>query len=306
MMIITTESDLVSDRAVPAQFRDVRRQLIEQRGKGGDSDECSWLLGSIAKQLGKDELSQSDLSKSLEHLGIDSLGRLQLWHSFKKHFPNSRLTQLSSSVPVGSLVGAPTNKSPITRSKQRWLALHGFRTNPLIMEHQVAEVMKMLLGENVDVMYAQAPHVARGPCPQGVQDGFEWWYKNGELSYETGWIGDDGLDESLKSLRDLCKREKFDGVVGFSQGGGMAHALICEEIANRAILFSPVAPMQSAWRDRKYKPDAKVVVIRDPNDTSMDGFNTEGMRCFNHTFGHTVPKPNEIANMNELKAIINQ
>ncbi|KAG8888960.1 hypothetical protein FRB98_006358 [Tulasnella sp. 332] len=40
------------------------------------------------------------------------------------------------------------------------------------------------------------------------------------------WDSYHGLRETIVSLRDLCKREKFDGVIGFSQGAALG-SLIC-------------------------------------------------------------------------------
>jgi len=156
MVLITTESELAGPRAVPRVFRKIRQTIIENRmvNTHADGGESAWLLNAIAKQLGKESLTLGEMDKSIEHLGIDSLGRLQLWHSFKKHFPNSRLTQLSANMSVKILIGADVPEQTVAGGGQRWLAIHGFRTNPLIMEHQVGEFLRKLVGNNVFVIYA--------------------------------------------------------------------------------------------------------------------------------------------------------
>jgi len=194
-LLIASESDLMGSEPVPSQLLNVRRKLIQERlaGVHADMGESAWLIQTVGEMLGKSELSSNEMDASLEHLGIDSLGRLQLWHSFKRKFPNSKMSQISSTLPLKMLVGAQDEegiaKEEQIRKKTTWLALHGFRTNPLIMEHQIGLFMNEMFGENVHVVYAQAPHAARGPCPQGIQDGFEWWYTEQDESYDEGWKG---------------------------------------------------------------------------------------------------------------------
>lgn len=47
---------------------------------------------------------------------------------------------------------------------------------------------------------------------------------------DDDWTHFDGLQESISFFRELLEREKFDGVIGFSQGGTMATILtaLCE------------------------------------------------------------------------------
>ena len=305
-LIVGTDDDFIGHEPVPVEFGHIREALIQDRLKNAQVGvgESAWLSQTVAEMLGKETLSGQEMDATLEHLGIDSLGRLQLWHSFKRKFPNSRMSQISPNVPLRMIVGHVDTEE--TRTAQTWLALHGFRTNPLIMEHQVGSVLKDLVnGGAVDVVYAQAPHAARGPCPQGIQDGFEWWYTDGSQSYEDGWRGSLGVDESLEYLRKLCADKKFDGVVGFSQGAGMAHALLTEGVVTRGILFSPVSPLINQWPiHANVSNQNSVIIIRDPNDDTTIAYAIDGAGVFDHSQGHVVPDTSDINDVDIIRSIL--
>ena len=166
------------------------------------------------------------------------------------------------------------------------------------MEHQLNGFMKEVFGETVRVIYAQAPHAARGPCPQGIQDGFEWWYASDKESYDDGWRGSQGLEESLGVLRKMLADQKFDGVVGFSQGGGMAHALLSEGLVSRGLLFSPVGPTVPVWpMHTKEDSLSNVIMIRDPSDVTTAGYAVDGAEVFEHSKGHVIPNPSTLVDL---------
>ena len=60
-----------------------------------------------------------------------------------------------------------------------------------------------------------------------------------------GWLGDLGLEESKEYLLEKLHADgPYDGVIGFSQGGGMAHFLLGEGLVKKGILLSPVCPQR--------------------------------------------------------------
>jgi hypothetical protein len=126
--------------------------------------------------------------------------------------------------------------------KPKWIALHNFRSSP----ENFRAILKPLIDElgDVEVEFVPAPHPARGP---GFYpgEGFEWWYSPTYKSAMMGWLGDLGLEESKEYLLEKLHADgPYDGVIGFSQGGGMAHFLLGEGLVKKGILLSPVCPQR--------------------------------------------------------------
>ena len=282
-LILVNESWLMGRDAVPSAFRGVRKQLLAA-WEEGDKDEQSWVENAVAKLLAKPFLSPKDLELSLEELGIDSLGRLQLWHNFRRQFPHSKSSHMSSTISLGRIFGTRT-----VTNGDKWLALHGFRTNPAVIEHQLGALIAKLLPD-AQFVYPAAPHEAKGPCPIEGQ-GFEWWSSDKQgTAYETGWIGSNGLGESLEVMRNLCEKHSFAGVIGFSQGAGIAHELVASGKIPKGILFSPVAPVRDSWPiDIAIDCSKSVVIVQDNNDSSVQSYPKTGLTVIQHQEGHNIP-----------------
>ena len=281
-LYIKPELTIIGPNPAGPELQSLRKLLLAKIQTSSDvrQSESSWLKEAIAKLLGKESV---DLSGSLEQLGIDSLGRLQLWHAFRRQFPNSRMAQLSANQPLSVVLGEERTSR---EEKPKWLAIHGFRTNPSVIEHQLGEFVPAFIGD-VELVCPQAPHPARGPCPHGGE-GFEWWSAIEDSSYEGGWIGDIGLDDSMKLVEEICRKTEFDGVIAFSQGAGLAHALLVEGLVKKGILFSPVAPKGRVWPP-KTVGSFRAVVIRDMADGSVDGYPTCDLTVITHNAGHSIP-----------------
>ena len=184
-----------------------------------------------------------------------------------------------------------TGQSPTEHSavREKWIALHSFRSDPDTFKEQLSELVTKL--GDMDVVYVQAPHAHRGPCPFG-DSGFEWWSAPEDVSYMGGWIGKEGVQESIKYLESKVREEgPFAGVIGFSQGGGMAIDLLATGLVQKGILFSPVVPLGIDWPltgtgVTKYN----AVVFRDEVDPSFVGVPTEGMVQVLHSEQHAVPR----------------
>ena len=171
--------------------------------------------------------------------------------------------------------------------RMRWLALHNFRSNPEVFSSMLKELIDKL--GDIDVDYVQAPHPARGP---GLYpgEGFEWWYSPTYKSAMMGWLGDLGLEESMKYLRNKIEVDgPYDGIFGFSQGGGMAHFLLAEGLVKQGILFSPVVPLGRDWPPSK-ATDFRALVLLDPADFTGEAYPLQGMKVIEHNENHTIPK----------------
>ena len=289
-IVVLPESALLGSEPVEPTLRHIRSELLSSLAVTGDvkQTESSWLKDAIAKVIGTQKIGEKELDLSMEQLGIDSLGRLQLWHAFRRQFPHSRLaSQFAANLPLRSVLHISPVSEPVHERKQRWLALHGFRTSASFFEHQLSGLAEMF--SDMDIEYIDAPHVARGPCPYD-SEGFEWWWGQQDTSYENGWVGDGGLDESIEFIeRKVQETGPYAGVIGFSQGGGMALHLVASGLVDRAILFSPVVPSGRDWPSKIHETGYKAIVIRDMNDHSVDGFPTDGMAVITHSEMHVIP-----------------
>jgi predicted esterase len=289
-LVVVSPAKLVGEDPVPRAFREIRNNALSTLSGAGNvkGSESAWIQTTIASMIGKPKLGDIELSSSLEQLGIDSLGRLQLWHAFKRQFPHSRLNQFGSTVSLSHIFCKDHSAEKYIKPTRKWLAIHGFRTSPDVLQHQLAELIDMFLSD-AKVDFVQAPHAARGPCPHGGE-GFEWWSAVEDDSYEGGWIGDVGLDESIEILRQrIASTGPYDGVIGFSQGAGMAHHLAALGLVAKAILISPVAPTGRSWPASSHDSSVSVIVLRDPSDKSVDGYPIDGIDLVLHSQGHAIP-----------------
>jgi len=166
------------------------------------------------------------------------------------------------------------------------LCLHGFRSNKESMQLLLAPYASAL--GSFDWVFINAPRRASGPPAPRIQmeDSYEWWGEQGG-SYETGWMAPhyDGFEETLA----LAKSVNPVGVIGFSQGGGIAALLDCAWLA----LFSAVLPPKV---DRRETPsfhvwDPEEEYVSQCKDMSGYFLNKE---VHEHREGHIVPNKQEI------------
>jgi predicted esterase len=96
---------------------------------------------------------------------------------------------------------------------RKLLLLHGSRQTGQLLLSRIDKLRKKLLGVGVQLVAPDAPF----PHPED-KSLRQWW---------TSRTGDhcDGLDESLQMLKELWQSERFEGVMGFSQGARMAHLM---------------------------------------------------------------------------------
>ncbi|KAF7325242.1 FSH1 domain-containing protein [Mycena kentingensis (nom. inval.)] len=93
-------------------------------------------------------------------------------------------------------------------AKTTVLALHGFSQNAAVFSKRLGALRKQC-GKTVEFVFLDAPMVLQ---PVDLV-GSAWKEDNSEAV---------GLPQSIRVLRDVLKERRFDGVLGFSQGAGMA------------------------------------------------------------------------------------
>ncbi len=119
-------------------------------------------------------------------------------------------------------------------NKLRTLCLHSFRTSAAFLELQLGSFSNVgrLLSEHCEFVYLSAPNRAAQAVEESMPESmrrlspppyYEWWNARDEAD---GTVVYDHLDASLQHVSDFIRREgPFDGVLGFSQGGSLAHLL---------------------------------------------------------------------------------
>jgi hypothetical protein len=175
------------------------------------------------------------------------------------------------------------------------------------------------------VDFPDAPLTAMGPGEEGLKDLyisiisltgdssdesinmplFEWWRSGvANEGYDTAWIGHHGLAESFQWLQARVKREEYAGVIGMSQGAGMAYLLTLTGAVPRGLLFSPVGPDNCKAFAKTLIDSAGVslhspplLVVWDPSDTPSEEFIQDVIKQgpmqveeVHHDGGHIVPQ----------------
>ncbi|KAK7460837.1 Family of serine hydrolases 3 [Stygiomarasmius scandens] len=116
-------------------------------------------------------------------------------------------------------------------STRRVLVLHGFTQNANIFSNRLGALRKQAKG--VEMVFLDAPHIleladvpgdfyAIGGPPRSTDPASTpraWWRWN------TDSLKAIGLQDTLAYLRDRLSAERFDGVMGFSQGAALAALL---------------------------------------------------------------------------------
>ena len=151
-----------------------------------------------------------------------------------------RLMQGGAPAPTKSAETSGTGR-PV-----RVLCLHGFRSNRRVMSTQVTHFFRAFSSQELQVTMLEATRDAAGSAEDGLEEAFEGpfyeWFgmvrSNGDASPFTlaelnalesfEGMTVDGLEESLTRIaRELQDAElagrPYDGLLGFSQGGYMAH-----------------------------------------------------------------------------------
>ncbi|KZT69633.1 FSH1-domain-containing protein [Daedalea quercina L-15889] len=125
---------------------------------------------------------------------------------------------------------------------RRILMLHGYAQSGTIFSKRMGAFRKTC-GKEFDLVFVDAPHVLTpvdmaaltSQSPESSLDNLGaaeaatetdpalaprgWWRVNAERTLTNG------LEDSLATLRDVLAKDRYDGVLGFSQGAAMAAIL---------------------------------------------------------------------------------
>ena len=291
------------------------------------------LLQHSLDELGFDSLSCLQLSHKLQQAFPDKSSFQIPGHVvIKEIFDSGAVIEGNNHIQTTNVL---TSRTDVHDSKPRkWLALHGFRMNRQIfrfqLENIINEVDSMLSdGDKLftigSVDFPDAPLTAMGPGEEGLKDLyisiisstgdssdesinmplFEWWRSGvANEGYDTAWIGHHGLAESFQWLQARVKREEYAGVIGMSQGAGMAYLLTLTGAVPRGLLFSPVGPDNCKAFAKTLIDSAGVslhspplLVVWDPSDTPSEEFIQDVIKQgpmqveeVHHDGGHIVPQ----------------
>ncbi|KAI0070566.1 FSH1-domain-containing protein [Panus rudis PR-1116 ss-1] len=124
----------------------------------------------------------------------------------------------------------------MAKNVKKVLMLHGFAQSGTIFSKRMGAVRKAC-GKDIDLVFLDAPHVLtpvdiaetfNSPQELGAAEDTNaepalqprgWWKFDPERKRT------DGLEESLIFLRDILRKDHYEGVFGFSQGAAMAAIL---------------------------------------------------------------------------------
>jgi pimeloyl-ACP methyl ester carboxylesterase len=138
--------------------------------------------------------------------------------------------------------------SPPTGGKLKVLCLHGYTQNGEVLRDRSGGFRKPLKKSRYELHYVDGPHgcTADGEAEADAEADLSrraWWKgHSGQEAY-------DGWPASRAMLTELWRRERFDGVLGFSQGAAAA-AMLCAEMTDPkpkfALLVSGFVPRDRA------------------------------------------------------------
>jgi len=241
-----------------------------------------WLTEVVLEMAGPIQDDQTFQSAGLDSLALISLARRL---STKVGRGVSVVDLYDNPTPeklLASFSGGPKNQLSLAKV----VALHGFRSNAEALRISLAPFVSAI--GSVEWVFMNSPRKATGPAdPKIVQSSaHEWWGCEGG-DFETGWMAPhfDGLEESLAAVTSLAPM----GVVGFSQGGGLAALVECSWIA----LFSAIEPAGLKQRSipsfHTYDPQEEYV-----SQCIGVAASFQTKEVHEHHSGHNIPSSREI------------
>jgi aryl carrier-like protein len=238
-------------------------------------------------ELVEEMTGSTSMDDTFEELGLDSLSLISLARRLS--------AKVGRTVSVVDLYDRPTPRRLLdsfsaapqpSLVRPKALCLHGFRSNKDALAHSLAPFVSAV--GFVEWIFVNAPRPATGPSDPKIpiSEAFEWWGQRGG-DFETGWMAPhyDGFDEALPSLAAI----KPVGVVGFSQGGGVASVL---ETAWTALFSAVCAPRQQKRSTPSFHSydDAEEHVNQCKDVASF----FEDKVVHVHTSGHNIPNDPEV------------
>ena len=118
--------------------------------------------------------------------------------------------------------------------KLKLLCLHSFRTSSGFLHKQLTQYSNLAstIHQHAELHYLDAPHHAPHDAVAALPERFravvgtpnlQWW---NAVDHEDGTCSYEGCDVTLAHVADHMRQHgPYDGVLGFSQGGSLAHLL---------------------------------------------------------------------------------
>eukprot|EP00929_Paragymnodinium_shiwhaense_P111785 TRINITY_DN80072_c0_g1_i1.p1 TRINITY_DN80072_c0_g1~~TRINITY_DN80072_c0_g1_i1.p1 ORF type:complete len:3057 (-),score=764.27 TRINITY_DN80072_c0_g1_i1:103-9273(-) len=245
--------------------------------KEGDLRE--WLMEVVQDMAGSITMEQT-----FEAAGLDSLALISLARRIS--------AKVGKSVSVVDLYDHPTPQRLLDSfggggprqqlARPKVVCLHGFRSNREAMQLWLAPFITAV--GFFDWVFINSPRQASGPpAPKTLrEEAFEWWGEEGG-SYETGWLAPHygGLEATLPAVKDLAPT----GIVGFSQGGGVAALVDCAWVALFSAVLPPGLQQRSTPSFQCWDPEEDYV----SQCIELSGYFSE-KEMHHHRQGHVIPQ----------------
>ncbi|KAJ1456756.1 serine hydrolase FSH [Pelagophyceae sp. CCMP2097] len=150
------------------------------------------------------------------------------------------------------------------------LCLHSFRTNGKIFEVQML-AKKQLSVPHLDCAFSESAFVcgAADEIPSVVLEYFpvkkygayrQWWATPRDAAADDDDVEYVGFDAAIAQVSKELRSGNYDGLVGFSQGGALAAAVVAKQLQGRA----DHPPLAWAWLQSAFVPrDSKARALFD-------------------------------------------
>nr|GMD93993.1 rhodanese-like domain-containing protein 6 [Ipomoea batatas] len=182
----------------------------------------------------------------------------------------------------------------LNQRKPRFLCLHGFRTSAEILKKQVVGKWPSSVVEKLDLVFVDAPFPCQGKSDvEGIFDPpyYEWFQFNKEFTeYQN-------FDNCLAFIEDcMIKYGPFDGLLGFSQGVGLANVPKIRYV----IIIGGAKLKNQAIAEKAYSLPIKCPSVHFiGKEDLIKEYGIELMESFvdplviHHPKGHTIPRFDE-------------
>ncbi|ARF08130.1 serine hydrolase [Catovirus CTV1] len=138
------------------------------------------------------------------------------------------------------------------------LCLHGFRSNGSLLYKSINSLASKLKKHNIllDFVDSKTKH----PESNNDIDYRQWWNTSKEGLFNEKTY--DTLYESIEQIYDICSKDNYDGIIGYSQGSVMVQIL----------LYLMIYPDLFEAKYKKFKFDFKFAILASTfkiTDTSL-------------------------------------